>query len=198
MAVAPKIGETADATVQAAIMPNETRRDIAVISPTLPGDGDVVSIAKQINQAGRKMADLLTTADALHKAAIRLLRLLRREDAAAGLTGPQASALSVLTFGGPQTPSALAAAEQVAGPTMSRLLRDLQSRGFIRRSTQRDDKRSQLIAVTEKGRKLLEAGRTRRLQKLTLWLRELPPEERQVLARAAAILLKVTEREAGR
>jgi hypothetical protein len=52
-------------------------------------------------------------ADALHGAAIRLLRYVRKEDVASGITGAQLSVLSVLVFGGPQTLGALAAAEQV-------------------------------------------------------------------------------------
>ena len=54
---------------------------------------------------------LPAVADLIHGAAIRLLRFVRREDVAAGLSAPQLSALSVLVFGGPQTMSALAAAE---------------------------------------------------------------------------------------
>ena len=46
-------------------------------------------------------------ADQLHSAAIRLLRFVRKEDAASGVTGAQLSALSVLAFGGPMTLGAL-------------------------------------------------------------------------------------------
>ena len=56
-----------------------------------------------------------SVADRLHSAAIRLLRRLRREDDAMGLTAARASALSVLVFGGrPITLGALAQAEQVS------------------------------------------------------------------------------------
>ncbi len=41
------------------------------------------------------------TAERLHAAAIHLLRRLRREDVASGLTAPRLSALSVVVFGGP-------------------------------------------------------------------------------------------------
>jgi hypothetical protein len=40
------------------------------------------------------------TADLLHSAAIRLLRMVRVEDAQAGIGPAQLSALSVLVFGG--------------------------------------------------------------------------------------------------
>src|SRR5262245_60693157 len=41
------------------------------------------------------------TANGLHSAALRLLRLARTADAGMNLDGPRASALSVLVFGGP-------------------------------------------------------------------------------------------------
>src|SRR6266568_743121 len=49
-------------------------------------------------------------ADRLHSAAIHLLRRLRVEDKALGLSGPRASALSVVVFRGPITMGALAEA----------------------------------------------------------------------------------------
>ena len=52
------------------------------------------------------------TADRLHSAAIHVLRMLRAEDAALGLTAPKLSALSVLVFRGPLSVGELAAAEQ--------------------------------------------------------------------------------------
>src|SRR5580700_2207868 len=74
--------------------------------------------------------DLARIADLVHGAAIRLLRFVRREDVAANLSAPQLSALSVLVFGGPQTMGALAMAEQVRPPTMSRLVDDLENLGL--------------------------------------------------------------------
>ena len=68
-------------------------------------------------------------ADRLHSAAIHLLRGVRREDAAAGLPPAQLSALSVVVFGGPLTVGALAEAEQVRSPTMTRIVTALQTRG---------------------------------------------------------------------
>jgi len=49
-------------------------------------------------------------ADRLHSAAIHLLRRLRRQDDAMGLTPARASALSILVFGGPATLTMLARA----------------------------------------------------------------------------------------
>src|SRR5260221_11232102 len=72
-------------------------------------------------------------ADRLHSAAIHLLRRLRVEDKAMGLSGPRTSALSVIVFRGPVTMSALAEAEQVRRPTMTRLVDGLERRGVVGR-----------------------------------------------------------------
>src|SRR4051794_41857953 len=74
--------------------------------------------------------DAKVVADQLHSAAIHLLRSLRREDTASGLSAPRLSALSVVVFGGPLTIGALAAAEQVRPPTMTRLVAALQAQGL--------------------------------------------------------------------
>src|SRR5207253_1577300 len=80
-------------------------------------------------------------ADRLHSAAIHLLRLVRREDTASGLTPARLSALSVLVFGGPRTVGELAAAEQVRSPTMSRLVAGMESDGLVERRPSTDDRR---------------------------------------------------------
>ena len=130
-------------------------------------------------------------ADLLHSAAIRLLRYVRKEDVASGITGAQLSVLSVLVFGGPQTLGSLAAAEQVRPPTMSQMIAALEERGLaIRRPL---DRRSIEVSVTEKGRRLLDAGRRRRLARLMNALAGLKAEELQCLARAAQLIIGVTE-----
>jgi DNA-binding MarR family transcriptional regulator len=132
-------------------------------------------------------------AEALHSAAIRLLRLLRKEDAAAGLGGPQLSALSVLVFAGPQKLGALAAAEQVSLPTTSRLVSELERRGLAGRSGDPADRRASIIEVTAAGRALLEKGRALRLAKLVKALSRLSDADQRLLARAAELMLSLNE-----
>src|SRR6185295_9990467 len=108
-------------------------------------------------------------------AAIRLLRFVRKEDAASGVPGAQLSALSVLAFAGPLTLSALAAAEQVKPPTMSQLVGELERLALVSRRP--IDRRSQEISLTRKGRQLMEAGRRRRLARLAAALDGLTPEQ---------------------
>ncbi|MFN8636567.1 MAG: MarR family transcriptional regulator [Chloroflexota bacterium] len=133
-------------------------------------------------------------ADRLHSAAIHLLRRLRVEDAASGLTAPRLSALSVIVFGGPLTLGALAAAEQVRPPTMTRLVAALERDGLVTRETDLTDRRQILLSATSAGRQLLEEGRVRRTASLTKRLAALPAADLRVLARAAALLERLSRR----
>jgi len=130
-------------------------------------------------------------ADMLHGAAIRLLRYVRKEDTASGITGAQLSVLSVLAYGGPQTLGALAAAEQVKPPTMSQLVSALERLDLVARKPL--DRRSSEISVTKKGARLLEAGRKRRLARLTRAIATLPPEQIDRLAQAAGLIVAITD-----
>src|SRR5215475_713138 len=93
-------------------------------------------------------------ADGLHSSAIHLLRRLRREDDASGLPAPQLSALSVIVFAGPITLGALADAEQVRPPTITRLVDKLEEAGLVNRVTDAADRRIFRVAATAKGVKL--------------------------------------------
>ncbi|MGN6147995.1 MAG: MarR family winged helix-turn-helix transcriptional regulator [Rhizomicrobium sp.] len=130
-------------------------------------------------------------ADQLHAAAIRLLRYVRKEDTASGITTAQLSALSVLAFGGPMTLSALAAAEQVKPPTMSQLVSELERLDLVARKP--IDRRSSEILLTRKGRQLMETGRKRRLARLTKAIAGLPPDQIDKLAQAAGLMVAMTD-----
>jgi DNA-binding MarR family transcriptional regulator len=132
-------------------------------------------------------------ADLTHGAAIRLLRFVRREDAAAGLSAPQLSALSVLVYGGPQAISALAAAEQVRPPTMSRLVDDLEHLGLAERLAKPGDRRVYQVRVTDAGRSLLEEGRRKRLARLVEILGDASPSELRALQSAAKTIVRLTD-----
>jgi DNA-binding MarR family transcriptional regulator len=130
----------------------------------------------------------IRTADRLHSAAIHILRRLRGEDTVSGLSGPRLSALSVIVFGGPVTLTALAAAEQVRPPTMTRLVHELERSGLVERVAHASDQRSHLIRATAKGTKLLERGRRRRVTRLAYAIAQLSADERRLLARAVDLL----------
>ena len=134
-------------------------------------------------------------AERLHSAAIHLLRRLRREDDASGLSAPRLSALSVVVFGGPITLGALAAAEQVRPPTMTRLIQGLEQDGLVSRGAVEGDARSVLIRATPRGTRLLHEGRTRRVRRLASDLGALEAAELHILARAVDVLERVTRAE---
>lgn len=136
-------------------------------------------------------AETSDLADRLHSAAIHLLRRLRREDDASGLPAPQLSALSVIVFGGPITLGALAVAEQVRPPTITRLVEKLESAGLVKRTSDATDKRVSRVEATARGAKLLHDGRRRRVASLTASLASLPVGERTAIAKALPVLEKV-------
>lgn len=128
------------------------------------------------------------TADRLHSAAVHLLRRLRVEDAGTGMSASRLSAMSVIVFGGPITVGDLARAEQVRAPTMSRLVKDLERTGLVRRVPDAEDRRRQRIEATGRGRRLLHAGRARRVARLAAELATLPAADQRLLMRAAGVL----------
>jgi DNA-binding MarR family transcriptional regulator len=127
-------------------------------------------------------------ATGLHGASIRLLRLLRREDREAGVSGPRLSALSVIVFAGPLSLTELAAAEQVKPPTMSRIVEALVRSGLAWREPDPVNRRMIRISATAEGAKLLEAGRARRVRALVQRLHRLADSEQRALARAVELL----------
>jgi DNA-binding MarR family transcriptional regulator len=130
-------------------------------------------------------------ADALHSAAIRLLRLVRVEDARSGIGPAQLSALSVLVFGGTKALNELAAMEQVRPPTMSRIVESLVKQGLAKRVTDEHDRRAIQITPTAKGKKLLMEGRSRRVRALTQRIERLNKEEAEILRKAAHIMARL-------
>ena len=127
-------------------------------------------------------------AERLHGAAIRLIRRLRKSDVASGLAAPKLSALSVLVFGGPHTVKELAAAEQVRAPTMSRLLAELEGAGLDQKSKDPEDRRIVRVQATTRGRSLLEAGKSRRLEVLAAQIRSLDVHERRLISTAVKVI----------
>jgi DNA-binding MarR family transcriptional regulator len=132
-----------------------------------------------------------SVADRVHSAAIHVLRSLRQEDEQMGLSGPRASALSVVVFAGPVTLGQLAVAEQVRPPTMTKLVAALERLGLVTRDGDPADARRVFIRATEKGRALLLKGRKRRIARLARELNALAPEDLVTLEQAAQLMERV-------
>ncbi|MEO1136933.1 MAG: MarR family transcriptional regulator [Pseudomonadota bacterium] len=139
-------------------------------------------------------ASNLEIADELHSAAIHLLRVLRKQDAEAGLSAPKLSVLSVLAFGGTATLKTLAAVEQVSRPTMTKLIQELEADDMVKRQTNPDDRRNQLISITAKGKSVFGTARRKRLDALARQVADLSKSDRQAVVKAIAPLRKLSGR----
>jgi DNA-binding MarR family transcriptional regulator len=134
----------------------------------------------------------VVVADALHSAAIHLLRAVRKEDERTGVGPARLSALSVLVFAGPMRLTRLAGIEQVKPPTMTKVIAGLEAAGLVKRRADAQDARAVRLEATPRGTKLLQEGRRRRVERLTTALESLTAGEVDVLARAAAIIERVS------
>jgi DNA-binding MarR family transcriptional regulator len=128
------------------------------------------------------------TIERFHHLAIRLLRGLRRVDEAHGFSGPRASALSVLVFRGPQSLGELAAAEGVKAPTMSRLVKAMQSEGLVEAEVTPHDQRQIRIAASARGRRLMLKGRELRLAAISRLFEKATPAEAKALETVVELL----------
>ncbi|HTE75024.1 MAG TPA: MarR family transcriptional regulator [Actinomycetes bacterium] len=127
-------------------------------------------------------------ANALNSTAIHVLRSARTVDRETGLSAERLSLLSVLVFGGPATMSSLARAEQVSRPAITRTVRALEQAGLVRRDEVAEDRRQSRVSATSAGRRLLEAGRRARIERLAGVLEDAHPEELAELDRALAVV----------
>ena len=142
----------------------------------------------------RALARHMEVADLVHSSSLRLLRLLRLQDKASGIGPAQLSALSVLVFGGPCSLKQLASYEQVRPPTMSRIVAGLQEAGFVQRRASAEDRRSIVLTPTARGRKVMQAGRKRRVCYLADRLKPMSASELGTLAGSAKIILRILQR----
>ncbi len=141
--------------------------------------------------------DAIAIADRLHSAAIHLLRRVRTQDEATGLSAPRLSALSVLAFRGPLTLGELAAAEQVRPPTITRLIQELERDGLVRRVVDPTDRRVQRVHATAAGKRLMQQGRERRVAALAASVRSLVATDRRLLQRAAGLIERIVREPPG-
>jgi DNA-binding MarR family transcriptional regulator len=134
------------------------------------------------------MGEVGRVADRLHSAAIHLLRRLRVEDEALGISAPRLSVLSVLVFAGPKRMGELARIEQVEPPTMSRLVDGLVRDGLAVREPDPDDARAVRVRATPTGARTLRRGRAKRLETLQNTLASLSPTDLAALGDGVEVL----------
>jgi DNA-binding MarR family transcriptional regulator len=123
----------------------------------------------------------------LRFAVARMARLLRQQDRS-GFGPTVVAALATIERHGPLTLGELASREQVAPPTITKVVEKLEQNGFVARTVDVADRRCTHVAVTPKGAEQLQTYRTRRTEWLTGRLAELTDSERSVLAAALPVL----------
>jgi DNA-binding MarR family transcriptional regulator len=135
--------------------------------------------------------DAVAVAGRLRYSVLRLARLLRQQDDS-GLAPALVASLATIATGGPLTLGELAAQEQLSPPSITKVVVALEARGFVQRERDDADRRVCRVAVTARGRRQLEASRTRRTAWLATQLRDLSPDELERLAGALDVLERLT------
>lgn len=129
----------------------------------------------------------------LRMAVGRLARRLRAQRPDSSLSLGQGAVLLALSRNGTMTPGALAEYEKVQPPSMTRIVTALQERGLVRRMRHPDDRRQQLVELTDEGARLVQADQERREAWLTRQLAELTPQEKETLRSASEILTRLSQ-----
>jgi len=123
----------------------------------------------------------------LRVAVTRLNRKLRQQ-ALAGLSPAQASALGTVNRLIDPTLGELAAAEQVQPPTVTRLVTSLENAGLVARETDRVDRRVVRVGITAEGRRNLQRIRSLKNAFLTRRLAALDPAEKALAEDLTSLL----------
>jgi DNA-binding MarR family transcriptional regulator len=97
-----------------------------------------------------------------------------------------------VVFAGPIKLGDLARAEQVKPPTMTKLVRALESARLVTRKVDAVDGRVAWITATEKGKELLKKGRARRVHALAARVKTLSEAQVQDLDHAAQLIQEIS------
>ncbi|ACZ22978.1 transcriptional regulator [Sanguibacter keddieii DSM 10542] len=130
----------------------------------------------------------------LRVALTRISRRLRNQRGEADLPEGQFAVLTTIYKHGPMTPGALADHEHIRPPSMTRTVNALAELGLVTKVGHETDKRLVLVELTTTGRDEVRETRRRREAWLTKNLGQLTPEERQTLAAASELLVRIASR----
>jgi DNA-binding MarR family transcriptional regulator len=149
------------------------------------------AIADETNVDSTDAPDAVAVAGRLRQSVFRLARVLRQHDDS-GHAPALLTALAVVEREGPLTLGELAAQEQVSPPTITKVVDTLEGRGYVERIRDANDRRVWRVKATARGRRQLEASRSRRTEWLARQLRELTVDDRTRLVGAIDVLEKLT------
>jgi DNA-binding MarR family transcriptional regulator len=129
-----------------------------------------------------------SVATRLNSATVHIGRALRKDLGPSPLAAEHRSALGVVFFAGPIRMGALASAERVGAPAMTKTVAILEHRGLVRRERDPNDERAVLIRATRKGASAVRSGRDDRVRRIEQGLRQLRPDARHRVAAAVGDL----------
>src|SRR5689334_17631735 len=148
---------------------------------------EVVSPGKLLAWETMITEERTETADRLGMAVTRLARLLRQQ-AADDLTPTMRAAVGTIARQGPLTLGELATIEQVAPPTITKVVAKLEDRGLVEREADPGDRRVTRVALSQLGHRWLETDRRRRHEWLAARIDGLDARERSRLSAAVDAL----------
>ena len=121
-------------------------------------------------------------------------RLNRRLRAAGGeLSHGLLSALATVSKQGPLRLAELSQLESVSAPSTTRLVAELESRGFVSRESDPDDGRAILISITAQGEGMIARARAARAEMIATLLGDLTPDEMAAITVAVPALERAIE-----
>ena len=124
---------------------------------------------------------------------MRTVRRLRAEKSDADISDSQYAVLGTLDRHGAMTSASLAGHERVRPPSMTRIVAGLLEAGLVTRAAHPEDGRAQIVHLTAAGREAVAETRRRRDEWLCRQLARLPEGDRRTLARAAVLLVELSE-----
>lgn len=137
-------------------------------------------------------AEATEIAARLGNAATRLARLLRQQDTGQ-LSPTMRATIGTIARHGPITLGDLAAHEQVAPPTITKVVARLEAAGLVERQRDGTDRRVHRVVLSEAGRRQLDADRKRRRAWLATHIARLPEGDADLIAAALDALDRLTE-----
>jgi DNA-binding MarR family transcriptional regulator len=105
----------------------------------------------------------------------------QRQQVRGPLTSVQLSALHKVDMHGPIRLGDLASREQVAGPTMTRVVASLESGGLVSRAIDPSSARCSLVTISKAGREQLDAARRDHTDYISCRLSTLSPQQQRAL-----------------
>ena len=137
--------------------------------------------------------DTTTVANRLRPVLLKLNRELRREIHSIGVTGGQVSLLVQIKYNPGIGMRELAALERVSVPGMSKFVARLEEAGLVQRAAVAGDQRRVGLSLTAAGQKVLRSVKSKRTAWLAARLRQLDPNELEVIDAAIEPLMHLVE-----